>query len=85
MDTICFHCLLYNCLCVDKLFQTLTELQKNGIIIQKVHESRNWVHNLEIVRKKNGTLRLCLDPQDLNKCIKRKRYLIPTLEEISDS
>lgn len=43
-------------------------------IIQKVNESRNWIHN--------GTLRLCLDPMDLKKFIKRQRYLIHTLEKI---
>ena len=36
-----------------------------------------------IVEKKNGTLRLCLDPRDLNKAIKREHYKIPTAQEIS--
>lgn len=34
------------------------------------------------MKKKNGTLRLCLDPQNLNKAIKREHYQIPKPEEI---
>ena len=32
--------------------------------------------------KANGRLRLCLDPKDLNRAIKRDHYPVPTLEEI---
>lgn len=35
------------------------------------------------MEKTNGSLRLCLDPQDLNKAIQRNYYEIPTLDEIS--
>jgi len=35
-----------------------------------------------VVEKKDGSLRLCLDPKDLNKAIKREHYKIPTMEEI---
>ena len=43
----------------------------------------NWVHNLVIVEKKNGSLCLCLDARDLNKVVKREHYKIPTVQEIS--
>lgn len=52
-------------------------------IIDKVDEHREWVHNLVIVEKLNGDLRMCLDPKNLNKCIKQNKYLIPTIEDIS--
>ncbi|XP_043473419.1 uncharacterized protein K02A2.6-like [Leptopilina heterotoma] len=43
------------------------------------------VHNLVIVEKSDGSLRICLNPIDLNKAIKRKpNVLIPTVEEISE-
>ena len=32
--------------------------------------------------KKNGKLRICLDPRDLNKAVKRQHYKLPTREEI---
>ena len=36
-----------------------------------------------IVEKKNGSLRLCLDPKDLNCAIKREHYRIPTADDIA--
>ena len=41
-----------------------------------------WVNNLVYQKKPNGKLRICLDPKDLNKAIKRKHHITPTLEEI---
>ena len=32
--------------------------------------------------KKPGKLRICIDPRDLNKAIKRSHYIMPTLEDI---
>ena len=67
---------------LDKLKHSLDANLKCGVL-QKVDEPTDWVHSLVIVEKKNGTLRLCLDPQDLNKAIKREHYRIPTAQEIS--
>ena len=36
-----------------------------------------------VVPKKNGTLRICLDPKDLNKAILREHYPLPTIEDIA--
>ena len=66
----------------DKLKLSLDANLKCGVL-QKVDEPTDWVHNLVIVEKKNGILRLCLDPRDLNKVIKREHYRIPTAQEIS--
>lgn len=38
--------------------------------------------SLVVVEKKNKSLRLCLDPRNLNRAIKRYHYPIPTVEEI---
>jgi len=35
-----------------------------------------------IIRKPDKTLRLCIDPSELNKPSKRENYLIPSFEEI---
>ncbi|XP_024890884.1 uncharacterized protein K02A2.6-like [Temnothorax curvispinosus] len=66
----------------DKLKESLDALEKQGII-EKVDYSTDWVNSLVIVRKPNGKLRICLDPQDLNKAIKREHCQIPTLEQIT--
>jgi len=52
-------------------------------VLKKVDQPTDWVSNLVVVEKKDGSLRLCLDPKDLNKAIKREHYKIPTMEEIA--
>ena len=51
-------------------------------VLKKVDEPTDWVHNPVIVEK-NGSLRLCLDPQDLNKAVKRENYKIASAHEVS--
>ncbi|GFT02203.1 transposon Ty3-I Gag-Pol polyprotein [Trichonephila clavipes] len=49
-----------------KLKCTLDRLEKEGTV-SKVNKPTDWVQSLVIVEKRNGNLRLCLDPRDLNK------------------
>jgi len=35
-----------------------------------------------VIEKPNGTLKICLDPKDINAYVIRELYQIPTLEEI---
>lgn len=36
-----------------------------------------------IVPKKDGSLRICLDPRDLNRAILREHYPLPTIEDVA--
>ena len=45
----------------DKLKATLNSLEKQNVI-QWVTKPTEWAHNLVIVEKPNGKLRICLDP-----------------------
>lgn len=65
----------------DKLKLTLENLVSQGIV-SKVDEPTDWVQSLVIVQKPNGSLRLCLDPKELNSAIKREHYMLPTCDEI---
>lgn len=51
-------------------------------VIKKIDEPTDWVSSLVIVQKTNGALRICLDPRDLNKAVKREHFKLPTREEI---
>ena len=64
-----------------QLKETLDKLEHDGIITS-VDEPTDWVHNLVITEKRNGSLRICLDPRPLNKAIKRERYEIPTPADV---
>ena len=51
-------------------------------VVKPVHEPTDWVSSLVAVEKPNGKLRVCLDPRDLNKAIKRHHFKLPTAEEL---
>ena len=66
----------------EVLQRTLTELTQQEIIAP-VQEPTTWISSMVVVPKKNGTLRICLDPQDLNRAIQREHYPLPTIEDIA--
>ncbi|XP_046861263.1 uncharacterized protein LOC124454503 [Xenia sp. Carnegie-2017] len=68
---------------MPRLKSTLENLTETGII-SKVDRATDWVNSLVIVEKRNGLLRLCLDPKHLNQAIKREYYNPPSAEEISN-
>lgn len=61
-----------------------TELQRmiDLDIIEKVDVPTDWVSSLVYVTKPNGELRICLDPCDLNKSIRREHHYTPTLDDV---
>lgn len=67
---------LYNKL--KKELQNMEDMQ----VIVKVTEPTEWVSSLLLVEKKNGKLRVCLDPRNLNEAICRSHYPIPTVDMI---
>ena len=52
-----------------KLEKELEEMVRQDIIAP-VEGHSDWVNSLVIREKHNGSLRICLDPKDLNKAIK---------------
>ncbi|CAC5408403.1 unnamed protein product [Mytilus coruscus] len=67
----------------EKLKGTLKEMEDKEVI-RKVDETTDWVNSLVVVEKpKTGKLRICLDPRNLNKAIKREHFALPTIEDIT--
>ena len=64
------------------LKSTLVDLKQQGIITP-VERPTSWISSVVIVPKKNGNLRICLDPQDLNHAILREHYPLPTIEDVA--
>uniref|UniRef100_A0A0A9Y5C8 RNA-directed DNA polymerase n=1 Tax=Lygus hesperus TaxID=30085 RepID=A0A0A9Y5C8_LYGHE len=56
-------------------------MERDGII-SRVDGPTPWVNPLVVVEKKNGDLRLCLDPKDLNTALKVEPALIPSPDEM---
>lgn len=65
----------------DKLQEELSRMERLGVIA-KVEEPTDWVNPMIVVKKPNGSLRICMDPKRLNKAIKREHYQLPTLDEV---
>ena len=52
-------------------------------VIRPVVEPTDWVSSITYVQKVDGSLRICLDPKDLNDALKRGQHHIPTVEELT--
>ncbi len=52
-------------------------------IIIPVTEPTDWVSSVLAVPKKDGSVRICLDPRDLNTAIKHSHYPLPTVEDVT--
>ena len=50
-------------------------------VIKKVTYPTDWVNAAVVVEKPDKSLRVCIDPQDLNKAIKRPHHPMPTFDE----
>ena len=59
----------------------LDRLVREGIITE-VHEHTEWINSIVPVMKDDGSLRLYLDPKDVNKAIKRNQWYARTLDDI---
>ena len=64
-----------------KLKEKLDDMESSNII-KAVDEPTEWVNNIVIAQKKDGSLRICLDPKELNKSIKREHFEIPTFDQV---
>ncbi|XP_063547273.1 uncharacterized protein K02A2.6-like [Cydia strobilella] len=66
----------------DKLHTELQRMEKIGVI-RKVSHPTEWVNAIVLVAKKNGDLRVCLDPRPLNRAVRRAQYSLPTVSELA--
>jgi hypothetical protein len=65
----------------DKVKAKLEDMEAKGII-EKMDEPSDWVSQMAVTVKKNGDLRICIDPRPLNKALKREHYPMPVLDDI---
>ena len=52
-------------------------------VIRKVDEHTDWLSSLTFITKKDGSIRICLNPKRLNDSLKRCPHKIPTVEELN--
>ena len=64
-----------------QLKEELARLERANVIMRE-EEPTDWVSSLVVTEKPNGKLRVCIDPQHLNKALKRSHYPLPVIEDI---
>lgn len=65
----------------NKVCDKLKELEKSKVIA-KVDETTEWVSRMVVGSKKSGDIRICIDPQALNKSLKRDIHPLPIIDDI---
>ena len=64
--------------------QLKTELQRlvEKGITKPVQVPTDWISEMVVVRKRNGKVRLCIDPKPLNRILKRNHLPLPTTDDL---
>ena len=65
----------------DEVSAELKRLQAQGII--EPIDSSLWISNLVVVRKKAGSIQLCVDLREVNKAVIPDKYPLPTDDELA--
>ena len=66
----------------DKIKSELDKMVAQRII-RTIEEPTYWVSSLTCVTKRDGSIRVCLDPRQLNKALIRPRHQTPTLDDLN--
>ena len=61
--------------------ETIAELRESGVIIPS---KSDWAANIVPVRKKDGTMRLCVDSRDVNDLTVKDCYPVPRIDDTID-
>ena len=66
----------------DKVKDELNRMEEIGIL-KKVTEPTPWVSSMVVVKKKTiNAVRICIDPSNLNKAIKREHFPMNSIDDI---
>lgn len=66
----------------ERIKEELDRMEKLGVI-EPQEGPTDWVSSMVVVEKPDKTLRVCMDPKDLNKAIKREHFAMPTVDEVT--
>ena len=64
-----------------RLRKELDRLSHIGVI-QRVDSPTDWISAIVVITKRNGTIRLCIDPKPLNQTLHRNHYPSPTIDGV---
>ena len=71
---------------IDLLKEEIHRMMTLGVIRKlDINEATDWCHNLVLVRKPNGKLCVCLDPQTINKALRFNVHNARTFQDVTSS
>ena len=71
---------------VEPLKQEIERMLNLGVIRKlDINEATDWCHNLVLVRKPNGKLRVCLDPHTINRALRFNVHNAKTFQDITSN
>ena len=71
---------------VDPLKQEIERMMTLGAIRKlDINKATDWCHNLVLVHKPNGKLRVCLDPHTINKALRFNVHNARTFQDVTSS
>ncbi|XP_052768253.1 uncharacterized protein K02A2.6-like [Mya arenaria] len=65
----------------DKVKAELLKMERLGVIVRQ-KEPTPWLNSMVTVTKPDKSVRICIDPKDLNNAIQREHYPMKTIEEV---
>ena len=65
----------------EPLKKELNRLSNTGVI-QRVDTPSDWISAIIVTTKKNGKVRVCIDPKPLNQALHRNHYPLPTIDDV---
>ena len=66
----------------ESVKRELDRMVKIGAITP-VSEPTEWVSQMVAAKKKDGSIRICIDPRDLNKFLRRSHHPVRTVEDVA--
>ena len=66
---------------MHKLKEELDRLEDLEVI-RREDEPSEWVSSMVATQKPSSKVRICIDPQHLNKALKRRHYPLPVVEDL---
>ena len=65
----------------EKVGVELEQMCLEGII-EPVNKPSQWISALLVVSKPDGQVRICIDPQHLNKALKHSHYRMEMIQDV---
>ena len=68
----------------DKVRLELLRMVKDGVLVPQT-DPTDWISPMLVRHKKDGALRICMDPRKLNVALRREHFPLPEMDDVLSS